>query len=447
MGRSIQIMVKYLLLFFCIPILYFCPVLYPPIASFTSIFFMSGKELDCIALLLLFSAAAMTSFIAATIIPVSDTINYINSFQSIQLFDLSELSLSNDGIEPFYKLYEYGLSLFIGDNPNLFLLASGLITNGIITIAILRICDRLDQLKLVGIIFAVYYTLVAPLLGAPLFLLRSNLSLSILLLAISFYKQVPFLFYLLGLVSLFLHYSSLLIFGILILLNYLSYLDKNPTILTNIWFFSFLRRSGRNISLIILLIGFTLSTLSPSLVISSLQSSLVSFGEGDNAAAGKAKSFLDVGDEKFVDFQNPVFLIQVMITLLCFLKLREDSLLAPDAYQKDFCKRITFLESLRVIARILLIIIVFTAPLNVLPYRTGFFNFLYFPLWLVNIPFMSLTSVRNLSKYLIPFAFIAVLTYTFYWIPKREGGEYFIVVLEGKPLTYTLPQVIEKFSN
>ncbi len=440
-------MMKFLLLFICIPILYFCPALYPPIASFTSIFFMSGKELDCIALFLLFSAAAMTSFIAATIIPVSDTIVYINSFQSIQLFDFSELKLDNDGLEPFYKFYEYGLSLFIGDNPNLFLLASGLITNGIITIAILRICDRLDQLKLVGIIFTVYYSLVAPLLGAPLFLLRSNLSLSILLLAISFYNEIPILFYVFGIISIFLHYSSLLIFSVLILLSCLSYFIKNTAVLNNPGFSKLLNEASRKISLILLLIGFVLSTLSPDVVISTLQGSLASFGEGGNAASGKAKSFLDAKDEKFIDFQNPVFLIHITLTLLCFLKLQENLLTAPHAYQKDFLKRITFLESLRVVGRVLLIIIIFTAPLNVLPYRTGFFNFLYFPLWLINVPFLPIKSVKNLSKYLILFALLSVFSYTFYWMPKREGGEYFIVVLEGKPLRYNLPQVIEQFLN
>lgn len=445
MGRSIQIMVKYLLLFFCIPILYFCPVLYPPIASFASIFFMNGKDVDFIALFLLFSAATITSFIAATIIPVSDTIVYINSFQSIQLFDFSELSLSNDGLEPFYKLYEYGLSLFIGDNPNLFLLASGLITNGIITIAILRICDRLNQLKLVGIIFAVYYSLVAPLLGAPLFLLRSNLSLSILLLAISFYNQVPILFYLFGIVSVFLHYSSLLVFGVLILLSYLSYCVRNIAVLSNPGLSRFLAGVGRKGSFLLLLIGFLLATFSPSLITSALQDSLTSFGEGDTAAAGKAKSFLDAKDEKFIDFQNPVFLIHITLTLLCFIKLQEYPLVELDAYKKK--EQINFLESLRVVGRVLLIIIISTSPLNVLPYRTGFFNFLFFPMWLINIPFLPIKSVRSFSNYLILFALVSVFVYTFYWIPKREGGEYFIVVLEGKPLRYTLPQVIEQFLN
>lgn len=438
-------MVKYLLLFLCIPILYFCPVLYPPIASFASIFFMNGKDVDFIALFLLFSAATITSFIAATIIPVSDTIVYINSFQSIQLFDFSELSLSNDGLEPFYKLYEYGLSLFIGDNPNLFLLASGLITNGIITIAILRICDRLDQLKLVGIIFTVYYSLVAPLLGAPLFLLRSNLSLSILLLAISFYNEVPILFYLFGIVSVFLHYSSLLVFGVLILLSCSSYCVKNIAVLNNPGFSRFLTGVGRKVSLLLLLIGFTLVTTSPSLITSALQDSLSSFGDIGNAASGKAKSFLDAGEEKFIDLQNPVFLIHAMITLLCFLKLQENSWVQSGVSQKDFFKRLHFLESLRIIGRTLLIIIVSTSPLNVFPYRIGFFNFLFFSLWLINIPFLSLKPLKKLAKYLIPFALVTVFAYTFYWMPKREGVEYFIVVLEGKPLRYTLPQVIEQF--
>jgi hypothetical protein len=406
---------------------------------------MCGKEIDCIAFLLLFSAAAITSLIAATIIPVGDIINYINSFQSIHLFDFSELSLVNDGLEPFYVFYQYGLSLFIGDDPDLFLLISGLITNGIATIAVIRTCDRLDQLKLTGIIFTIYYSLVAPALAAPLFLLRSNLSLSILFLGISFYRQIPIIFYLLGIVSIFIHYSSLLTFGILALLDCAPYLNKN--MLRNKSLSGFLKQVSRKLPLLLLLLGFTFSTITPGLVISTLQNSLSSLSESGTAASGKAKSFLDGGEERFVDFHNPVFLIQVMLTLLCFLKLSNHPLTESGTYQSNIIKQVDFLEPLRLIGRVLLVIIISTSPLNVFPYRLGFFNFLYFPLWLVNIPFLSLKPVKKLSKYLILLALMAVLVYTFYWMPKREGGEYFIVVLEGKPLRYTLSQVIERFLN
>lgn len=436
---------KYLLLLICSPILYFCPVLYPPIASFTAIFFMSGKEIDLVALFLLFSAAAITSLIAATIIPVGDTIAYINSFQEIHLFDFSELSLDNKGFEPFYKLYEYGLSLFIGDDPDLFLFISGLIINGAITIAILRICDRLDQIKLTPIIFTLYYSLVAPALASPLFLLRSNLSLAILLLAISFYKEISFFFYLFGIISIFTHYSSLLIFGMLVLLDFIPYIDKN--FVRNESISIFFSQLSRKLPLLLLLAGFIVSLVSPSLVVFALQGLLTSFSDSGTAASGKAKSFLDGGEERFVDFRNPVFLIHVAVTLLCFLKLSNNLSTKSHAYQSNIVKQVNFLESLRLIGRILLVIIIGTSPLNVLPYRMGFFNFLYFPLWLVNLSFLSLKPVKKLSKYLIPFALMTVFAYTFYWMPKREGGEYFIVVLEGKPLRYTLPQVIAHFLN
>lgn len=432
------------LAFICIPIVLICPIIYPPVASFTAIFFVN-KNISSIALFLLFSSAIITSLIAATITPVADTQVYIKSFQDIHLFDFTELKLDNDGFEPLYKIYEYVLSLFIDSNQKLFLLITALIFNGLSTIAILRICLRLNQPILACIILTAHYSLVSPALGVPLFLLRSSLSLSILFLAISFYNQIPVIFYLLGTASIFIHSSSLLIFAPLILHKYLPYFNRKIKIGKHIFAISVNQTSILRISLLILAVSFVLITATPSLIIPILQSSLLSFGESDNAASGKAKSFLDAGDENFVDLKNPVVLIQIAVSLLCFLKLRGGLLIRPDLDKLSNLKLLNFLEALRLLGRFLLILIIFTSPFNVLPFRLGFFNFLYFPLWLINVPYLSIQAiVKNNKRNLILFALISVLAYTFYWMPKREGNDYFIVVLEGKPLRYNLVQVLEQ---
>ena len=432
------------LAFICIPILLICPILYPPIASFTAIFFVNNNKISFIALLLLFSSAIITSLIAATITPVSDTQIYINSFQDIHLFDFTELKLDNDGFEPLYKIYEYMLSIFIDSNQNLFLLITALIFNGLSTLAILRICLRLNQPILSCIIITAHYSLVSPALGVPLFLLRSSLSLSILFLAISFYNQLPIIFYSLGTISIFIHSSSLLIFGPLILHKYLPYLHRKIKLGTNVFSIYLSKTSILRISFLILAVSFVLITATPSLIIPIVQSSLLSFGESGNAASNKAKSFLDAGDENFVDLKNPVVLIQIAVSLLCFFKLRDGLLIRPSPDKFNNFKLLDFLEALRLVGRFMLILIIFTSPFNVLPFRLGFFNFLYFPLWLINVPYLSIQAVvKKHKKYLILFALISVLAYTFYWMPKREGNDYFIVVLEGKPLRYNLVQVLE----
>jgi hypothetical protein len=94
-----------------------------------------------------------------------------------------------------------------------------------------------------------------------------------------------------------------------------------------------------------------------------------------------------------------------------------------------------------------------TLPVSLLPLRLGLFYFLYFPLWLLNISFLSISKkINNYRKYLILFAILFVLNFTLNTIPKIQARDYSdsktnadIVVLEGKPLDYNLIQLIEYF--
>ena len=436
-----------ILLFISIAVLFPFPILYPPIASFTAYFFAKDDQLDAVSLFLLYSSGIVTSLIAATITPVADTAVYLDSFESIHFFDFRTLALDNNGFEPLYKVYELILSVFIGDNHNLFLLTTALIINSLATTAILRIGIRLGQYRLPCLIFAVCYSLVAPALGVPLFLLRSSLSLAILFLGISFYDELPILFYSLGIVATFIHFSSLLIFGLVVFHKYWIVFGKQMSKLSKNLFSTSIKGSYfSKVFLLILILGFFINLFSPNLTTPILSTFLSDFGSSENVASGKVKSFLDAEAENFVDFKNPVVIIQVVVTLLCFLKLQNDSTSLVEKDQSRSLKDLNFLGSLRLVGRVLITLIVFTAPLNVLPYRLGFFNFMYFPLWLINVPFLALSrKFKNYSKYLVLFALVSVLAYSFYWIPKREGGNYFIVVLENKPLKYNLVQVVEYF--
>lgn len=436
-----------ILLFIPFAVLFPFPILYPPIASLTSYFFAKDNRLDVVSLFLLYSSGIVTSLIAATINPVSDTAVYIDSFERINSFDFGTLALDNDGFEPLYKVYELILNIFVGNNPNLFLLTTALIINLLATTAILRIGIRLNQYRLTCLIIAIYYSLAAPALGVPLFLLRSSLSLAILFLGISFYDEVPILFYLLGTVSIFIHLYSFLIFGILILHKYLAILGmKIAGPLKRLFYISISETFFSRIFLLIFATALLVAIVSPSLTAPYLISFLSDFGSSDAVGSGKAKSFLVGSDENFVDFNNPVFIIQIAITLLCFLKLQTDSISSFKYSQSNIIKNRHFLDSLRLIGRVLMTLIVVTAPLNFLPFRLGFFNFMYFPLWLINVPFSSLFKrFENYSKYIASFALISVLLYSFYWMPKREGGKYFVEILENKPLQYNLIQVVEYY--
>ena len=343
-------------LLFCIPILYFYPILYPPIACFAAIFSKNKKQVNYISLFLIFSASVVSSLIGATITPYSDTINYIESFRaSLLSFDISNLNLKG-GVEPLYQIYEYCLAVLIGDNEKLFLLVNAFIFNIISTTAILRICVRLNQSDLAYIIISIYYALVAPAMGVPLFLIRSCLSLSVLLLGISFYKQDHTVYYLLGITATFLHYYSGLFIGILIFKDFLPRSKKNNkfTLLFNILF----NNSYSRISfLIILLLIIVMSQVNPNFSISILSGFVLLFSQSESIGSEKATIFAEnqTGITNFVDLYNPVFLLQIALSLLCFLEIRED-LLYPDKdnYQHTILfDNLEYLQCLRMIERLL----------------------------------------------------------------------------------------------
>jgi hypothetical protein len=199
-------------LLLCIPILYFYPVLYPPIACFAAIFFAKSKQFNYLSVFLVFSAIIISSLIAATIIPRSDTLVYVESFRNAVS---SEINF-NSPFEPLYQIYEHWLNILTGNNEKLFLLLTALIFNILSIVGISRICKNLSQPNTSYIIISIYFSLVQPAMGLPLFLLRSCLSLAIMLVSISFYKQKQIVFYLLGIISIFIHYGSITIFCILI---------------------------------------------------------------------------------------------------------------------------------------------------------------------------------------------------------------------------------------
>jgi hypothetical protein len=438
----------FILLFVSIAVLFSFPIFYPPIASFTAYFFAKDDRLDGISLLLLYSAAIVTSLIAATITPISDTVIYLNSFESIDHFDFRNLSLDNDGFEPLYKVYELILSNIIGYKPSLFLLTTALLINTLATTAILRICIRLNQYRITCLILAVCYSLVAPAFGMPLFLLRSSLSLAILFLGISFYGELPLLFYSLGTVSIFIHFSSLLVFALIILHKYCLILSiKISELSKKLFHTSIIKVNFSKVFFLIFVAIFFVTLFAPSLSAPILLAFLSDFGDSENASSGKAKHFVTQGDENTTDFANPVFIIQVVVTLLCFLKLKNNCVSSHEQADLKTSRNLDFLSSLMFVGKTLITFIVLTAPLNDLPYRLGFFNFMYFPLWLINVPFTFLgKQIKNYSKYLVLFTLVSVLAYSFYWVPKREGGDYYaVVVLESKPLQYDLVKVVEHF--
>jgi hypothetical protein len=432
--------------FICIPILCIYPILYPPIACFTATLFIRKNKLNYISLFFIFSSAIVSSLISATIIPVADTAIYIDSFQEINLFNFNQLQLNNNGFEPLYKIYEYLLSLFIDDSEKLFLLVTALIINILSTIGILRICLRLDQAKLLCMIFTVYYSLVAPALGVSLFLLRTSLSISFLILGISYYRQKHLLFYLFGIIAIFIHFYSLLIFSLFIVQSILPDLNKRIEKIGSKKLIDLTKIFILRFSLAILIVGFFTVILSPDLLLSNLRSFLEVFNDSGALAADKARSFLNEKSASFINFSNPVFIVHFSLSLLCFIKLRDDLLIRPELDKNQNQILLNFLESLRLIGRLLIIVIIVTAPFNFLPYRLGLFSFLYFPFYLINVPYVSLQlGIKKYSKYLILLSLVSVIAYTFYWMPKRQDNDYNIVVLENKVLDYNLVQVISFF--
>jgi hypothetical protein len=425
-------------LLLCIPILYFYPVLYPPIACFAAIFFAKSKQFNYLSVFLVFSAIIISSLIAATIIPRSDTLVYVESFRNAVS---SEINF-NSPFEPLYQIYEHWLNILTGNNEKLFLLLTALIFNILSIVGISRICKNLSQPNTSYIIISIYFSLVQPAMGLPLFLLRSCLSLAIMLVSISFYKQKQIVFYLLGIISIFIHYGSITIFCILIFQDFwLRFRFRQDKI-----FLKLLSRT-REIIVIICLSCFLLTIFNPNLIISIILNLINIFAQSELLGSNKAEYFTNanVQTNTFINTFSLTFLMQIGIGILCIAKLRKD--LSLDVNQHKY------LTSLRFFGICQILIIMITLPVSVLPLRSGLFYFLYFPLWLLNIPFLSISKkINNYRKYLILFAILFVLNFTLNTIPKIQARDYSdskanadIVVLEGKPLDYNLIQLIEYF--
>ncbi len=433
---------------FCLPVLLLCPILYPPIATFTALFFLKINKWY-ISIALIFSSAIISSLISATIVPYSDTEIYLNSFAQIRSFDFTQLKLDNNGFEPLYKVYEYVLSIFIGNNQKLFLLLTALIYNITSTLAILKICNRLKQRELACVIFAVYYSLVPPALGTSIFLLRSGLSLSIALLGISFYKEKPIIAYSLGVLATFIHSFSLIFLVAMIVQDWLKLFTNKIYSQTSLSLKSLMDTLFLRFYLIILISGCVMLILVPDSLSSTSQAFLSAIGNIDEVTSSKAGSFLDTKPENFVDFLNPVFIIQVVFSLLCFCKLQIPTINNSNQDRISDEKIFNLLELLRLIGRWQIIVIIMTGPFGLFPYRIGLFNFLYFPIWIVNIPYLAITKIhwKKYITHLTVFASMAVFTYVFYWMPKRQGMESDLVILEGKPLSHNIAQVFSYFFN
>ncbi|MFN7414952.1 MAG: EpsG family protein [Dolichospermum sp.] len=427
-----------LLLLTCIPILYFYPVLYPPLACFTANFFIDNKKINylSVSVFLVFSAAVISSLIGATIIPRSDTLVYVESFKNSSSFEIS----SDVQFEPLYQVYEHFLNILTGNNEKLFLLLTALIFNILSVIGISRICMNLNQPNISYIIISIYFSLVQPSMGLPLFLLRSSLSLSIMLVAISFYKHKQIIFYALGIISIFIHYGSIPIFSLLIFHNFWLQFSQDDISLS-----SKLISRLKQLSLIICLLCFLLTVFYPDLITSRLLNLIVIFGQSGVLASNKAEWFVGKKNDLFINIFNPIFFLQIGSGLLCSLKLNKD--LSLEANERKY------LASIRFIGIFQIITIMTTLPLSLLPVRLGLFHFLYFPLWLVNIPFLPISNnYKKYRKYLILSAAIFVIYFTFYSVPIRQFQDYRdskinadIVVLEGKPLNYKLIQLIEYY--
>ena len=425
---------KELLFIICIPILYFYPVLYPSIASFTAIFFAESKQFNYLSAFLVFSGIIISSLIAATIIPTSDTLVYLESFKNA----VSSSIDFNAQFEPGYQIYEYLLNILTGNNEKLFLLLTSLIFNILSIIGISRICMNLIQPNMFYIVISVYFSLVQPAMGLSLFLLRSSLSLAIMLVSISFFKQKKIVFYGLGIISISIHYGSIPIFCILIFQDFWMLFRQNKIFLK-------LLSRAREITIIICLSCFLLTIFTPNLITPILFNLIGIFANSGLLGSNKAQWFINSDINIFIDFSSPLFLLQIGLSILCFLKLSKDLFLDVNQYK--------YLTSLRFIGIAQILTIMLTLPFSVLPLRLGLFYFLYFPLWLINIPFLSISKkINNYRKYLILFAMFFTLYLTLNIIPKKQTQDYSdskvnadMVVLQGKPLDYNLIQLIKYF--
>ncbi|MEA5618353.1 hypothetical protein VB711_10965 [Cronbergia sp. UHCC 0137] len=439
---------KPFLFLLCIPVLYFYPVLYPSFACFTSIFFAKDKQFGSVSLYLIFSSCVIGSLICATITPQSDTEVYIVSFKTaLDTINSYRISL-NSGHEPLYQVYEYFLRFIIGDHEKIFLLITALLFNIFSTLGLLNIFSRIKKFKLGCIAISIYNSLVAPYLGVPLFLLASSLSLSIMILAISFYKRRRIIYHILSLISIFIHYGSI---SIWILFTFRDFFRKmmNKITYNNI----FIKQKLLNkLYLLILLLLLLVATIIPQAMVLFIYQLANTFYTSGLFASGKLLVFINKDSdsiENFISFSSPVFLTQIALSCLCFWQIKKDTIINDS---NDDTKLHEFLEILRLLGKLQITLIIMTLPFSFLPYRLALFNFLYFPLWLINIPFISISNskeIKNYSKYMILLALISLLAFSFYRIPKIQNSDINdtrgLVVLDKRPLDYNLVKLIEYF--
>ena len=340
--------------------------------------------------------------------------------------------------EPGYQIYEYWLNILTGNNEKLFLLLTALIFNILSIIGISRICTNLNQQNISYIVIYIYFGFAQTKMGLPLFLLRSCLSLAIMLLSISFYKHKQIVFYVLAIISISIHYSSILIFCVLKYADFWSLFRRNKIILK-------LSSRKRKVIIIICLSCFLLSIFNPNVINSILSDFINIFSKTELLGSNKAEWFNSNDNNPFINVFSSLFLLQTGISMLCFLNLSKNLLLDVNQYK--------YLTALRYIGIAQIMAIMITLPFSVLPLRLGLFHFLYFPLWLINIPFLSIPKkIYNYRKYLILLSMILILFFTLNITLKEQAKDYSdskvnadIVVLEGKPLDYKLIQLIEYF--
>lgn len=444
----------YLLLILCLIFLFFLPVLYSSIASFAAIFFVVIKPQGrLIAQTLIYSSAIVSALVAATINHWADTAVYLESYQEV-IYKVSQGEFDLEGqFEPLFELYEYLSAVVIGDRNLIYLLVSSLIYNVLSAFAIFRICARLDQFNLAPFIFCLYYSLCTPQMGVPMFLMRQGIALALLLAGISYYKQRNRLCYLLCLASTAFHASSLFVLGAM--LSWDIWLRLSHA-LENLREFLWLNRKyAQKLLLIFIIVILLLTSVGSGALMPVIGAVLQSYYESGLAGGIKAKSFLLSAEAgALLRITNPVFFTQVLITLTCFLKIRKDFRQA--ATRDDSIKnQFSFLQAIRSIGKFQLLIIFLTFSFNALPLRLGFLSFMYFPIWLINLPFLEVSPklIRNQFRFLTVLALISTLLFSIYRIPKNQSaGEAGlrisdVVVLDGKPLSANIVQVTAYFFN
>jgi hypothetical protein len=432
---------KPFLFLLCIPVLYF----YPSFASFTSIFFAKDKQFGLVSLYLILSSCVVGSLICATITPQSDTQVYIESFKTALDPINTYRTKLNNGNEPFYQLYEYFLRFLIGDNENGFLLITTVLFNIFSTLGFLNIFSRIKEFKLGCIAISLYNSLVAPYLGVPLFLLASSLSLSIMIMAIGFYQRRKIIYHTLALISIFIHYGTIPIWILF------TFRDNFKKMMKTFTYHSiFIKQKILNRVYVGSLVFLLLASIAiPESMIAVIQGLVNNYYYSGFFGSSKLLYFTNKDSiESFISFSSPVFLTQIALTCLCFWPIKKDTIPGDNNHN---LKQHEFLETLSLLGKLQITLIFATLPFSFLSYRLALFNFLYFPLWLVNIPFISIlnSKIRNYSKYMLLLALISLLAFSFYRIPKIQRTDINdvkgIVVLDKRPLDYNLLKLIQYF--